>query len=143
MTVFSQIAVGSVILAICSGLHVAVLATTVRVLRAERPWLRKLSSGPKSLAMLSTGFAAVVLAHTIQVWIWAFSLLAVGALHTFESAIYFSLVTSTTVGYGDLTLGQDFRIFGAFAGVTGLLTFGLSAAILVGLFERLLPRGGL
>ena len=61
-------------------------------------------------------------------------------LDSFEDAIYFVLVTATTVGYGDLTLGTEYRIFGAFAGVTGLLTFGLSTAILVSLFEKLLRK---
>ena len=138
MSVSEQIILGSVILAVCSLIHVAILVTAIGLLRrmAERVshWTRIMRAG----ALLSTGFTAVVLAHTVQVWVWSFALLAVGALSTFENAIYFALVTSTTVGYGDLTLGESFRIFGAFVGVTGLLTFGLSTAILVGLFERLL-----
>jgi len=138
MSVSIQILLGSVILAICSFIHVAILVAAIGLLRrmAERlsHWKRLVLAG----ALLGIGFSAVVLAHTIQVWVWSFALLAVGALSTFENAIYFALVTSTTVGYGDLTLGESFRIFGAFVGVTGLLTFGLSTAILVGLFERLL-----
>jgi len=138
MSVSIQIIFGSVILSLCSLIHVAVLVTAIGLLRrlaaSVADWTRLQRAG----AMLGTGFSAVVLAHTLQVWIWSFALLLVGALPTFENAIYFALVTSTTVGYGDLTLGENFRIFGAFAGVTGLLTFGLSTAILVGLFERLL-----
>lgn len=138
MSVAIQIILGSAILALCSLVHVAILVAAIGLLRQMEErlshWPRLLRAG----ALLGIGFSAVVLAHTVQVWVWAFALLAVGALAAFENAIYFALVTSTTVGYGDLTLGENFRIFGAFVGVTGLLTFGLSTAILVGLFERLL-----
>ena len=52
-------------------------------------------------------------------------------------ALYFSLVTFTTLGYGDIVLGEGLRIFGAFASVTGLLAFGLSTAFLVALMTRM------
>ncbi len=140
MSVSVQIIFGSIVLSICSLIHVAVLVGAVGLLRRMAEpvshWARLL----RAAALLGVGFSAVVLAHTIQVWIWSFVFLAVGALPSFENAIYFALVTTTTVGYGDLTLGENFRILGAFAGVTGLLTFGLSTAILVGLFERLLSK---
>ncbi|GAA6192614.1 hypothetical protein NBRC116597_25350 [Phaeobacter sp. NW0010-22] len=61
-----------------------------------------------------------------------------------NSALYFSLVTYTSLGYGDIVLGPGLRIFGAFASVAGLLAFGLSTAYMVALMTRLfegkLPR---
>lgn len=84
--------------------------------------------------------AAIVASHTLQVWIWAGVLVALGALQELKTAIYFSLVTYTTLGYGDVLLEADFEIFGAMAAVTGLLTFGISTAILVALLGRVLPR---
>ena len=81
----------------------------------------------------------VLFAHTIQVWIWAGAFMALKVLPNISDAIYFSLVTYTTVGYGDVTVGGGFRIFGAMAAVTGLLNFGLSTAFLVGLFDRMMP----
>jgi hypothetical protein len=63
-----------------------------------------------------------------------------GAFSDLATALYFSLVTYTTLGYGDFVLGPDIRIFASFAAVTGLLTFGLSTAFLVGLIGRILPK---
>lgn len=94
----------------------------------------------KSFTMLSTAVGAIVLTHSIQVWMWAASFLVLGALNTLETALYFSLLTYTTLGYGDITLGADFRLFGGFAAVTGLLTFGISTAFLVGLISRMFPK---
>lgn len=56
---------------------------------------------------------------------------AIRAIASLEDAIYFALVTSTTLGYGDITLGSRWRLFGAMAAVNGLLTFGLSTAFLI------------
>jgi len=55
-----------------------------------------------------------------------------GALPDWNTAVYFSLVTYTTLGYGDVVLGPGLRIFAAFSAVTGLLGFGISTAFLVG-----------
>ncbi|MDA8747876.1 ion channel [Litoreibacter sp.] len=85
------------------------------------------------------GFGLIVFAHTLQVWLWAAWFLKSGALPDIEAALYFALVSYTTLGYGDIILGEDIRIFAAFSAVTGMLTFGLSTAFLVGLIGRLLP----
>jgi hypothetical protein len=82
--------------------------------------------------------AIAVLSHTIQIWALALVTLTVGALPSIAESTYFSLVTYTTFGYGDVTLAPEHRIFGAMGAVTGLLAFGLSTALLVGLFGRIL-----
>jgi hypothetical protein len=82
----------------------------------------------------------IVFSHTVQVWVWAYTLLWLDAFIEFYDALYFSLVTYTTVGYGDLTLPVEFRVFGAFGGVAGILCFGISTAFLVSLVGRVLPR---
>ena len=141
MSITGDILLGSAMLAVCALLYVAILAFAVGALQRLGDRMAGRGAGLRSLATLGLGFAAVVLAHTLQVWLWAFAVQATGTLAAFEDAFYFSLVTSTTVGYGDLTLGEGWRIFGAFAGVTGLLTFGLSTAVLVIIFERVLRAG--
>ena len=64
--------------------------------------------------------------------------MGVEVLQDWNSAVYFSLVSYTSLGYGDVVLGPGARIFGAFSSVTGLLSFGLSTAFLVALMTRLL-----
>ena len=136
-----QIVTGSLLLLICSALHIALLVSVIGFLgkmgrRSTRRALPTHWVFPTAIA-----FAVVILAHTIQVWIWAVSFIALSTLSDFSDALYFSLVTYTTVGYGDVTVGPDHRLYSAMAAVTGLLNFGLSTAFLVGLFTRLLPAG--
>lgn len=94
----------------------------------------------RTAVVTGAAFAMIVSSHTVQVWLWAYVLIYMGAFEFLYEALYFSLVTYTTVGYGDVVLPVQFRVFGAFGGVTGILCFGISTAFLVSLISRLLPR---
>lgn len=140
MTITTQIMFGSIVLGICSAIHIVILVWSVA-------WIKKTAqrfTGPRGnvrrAVLLGSAFASVVIAHTLQVWIWAVSVLILGALPDISQSIYFAMVTYTTVGYGDVTLDAGFNVFGAMAAVTGLLNFGLSTAFLVGLLGKMLPE---
>lgn len=135
----AQIFWGSLVLGICSAVHLALIVWWIGLLK---PYARRIATSSPVLRVvfpICGTFALLVLSHTIQVWIWAGSLIALAALPNFFDAIYFSLVTYTTLGYGDVTLTADFKIFGAMAAVTGLLNFGVSTALLVGVLSKALP----
>lgn len=76
-------------------------------------------------------------AHTIEIWLYAYGFLAVGALPDFESALYFSTASFTTLGYGDVVLDHRWRLLGAIEGANGLLLFGWSTAFLFSITGRL------
>lgn len=137
--IFTQIMLGSLGLGASSLVHIAVLLGGIMILRRINDRI-----GDKQLLrpilLTATALAAVVVAHTIPVWLWAAAILAIGALPTLDDAIYFSLVTYTTVGYGDVTLRPDARLFGAMAAVAGVLNFGLSTAFLVRFIDRMWPE---
>jgi Ion channel len=75
--------------------------------------------------------------HTIEIWLYAHAFLAVGALRDFEAALYFSTTSFTTLGYGDIVLDRQWRLFGAVEGANGLLLFGWSTAFLFSVTGRL------
>jgi len=139
MAIAIQIFWGSVILGICSVIHIAIIVWSVSLLRIIGPKLTRYSAKVRMGVMLSKAFGFVVFSHTIQVWVLAFSFVISNAIITIGDAIYFALTTYTTLGYGDIILDADFRVYGAMASVTGLLNIGLSTAYLAGLLARLLP----
>ncbi len=53
------------------------------------------------------------------------------------SALYFSAVTYTTTGYGDLLLPQEYRLVGAIEALTGILMCGWSTAFFVAVVTRM------
>jgi hypothetical protein len=56
---------------------------------------------------------------------------------SFEQALYFSTVTYSSIGYGDLVLPRQWRIFGAIEGPAGIMMIGLSTAYFVSLLTQL------
>lgn len=97
-------------------------------------------SKPPFVRKTIVGLIALVLwlmaGHSVGAWLWAATFKMVGAFEALEPALYFSLVTFTTLGYGDITLGPEWRLLAALAAANGLLVFGLSTAFLVEFLSR-------
>jgi hypothetical protein len=78
------------------------------------------------------------LAAYLESALWAGFYVMVDALPTFSEAVYFSLVTFTTLGYGDVTLGEEWRMLAALEAANGIMMFGWTTAIIVAVSHRLL-----
>jgi len=58
-----------------------------------------------------------------------------------EPALYFSMVTYTTLGSGDVTLEDQWRLLGSFEAANGIVMFGWTTALIVAAVHKLyLPR---
>jgi voltage-gated potassium channel Kch len=62
------------------------------------------------------------------------------ALPNFEEALYFSTVTFTTVGYGDVVLGREWRQLATFEAINGWVIFGWATALIIAVIQRLYFR---
>lgn len=135
-----QIILGSTLLAYCAVLHVGAVAFSI-------PLFRKLTvrmpaghrSPVKVVVFLLFSVFVLLAAHTVQIWTWAGVFVALGGFTDIETSFYFATVTYTTLGYGDVVLGPDLRIVATFCAITGLLTFGISTAFLIGVLTRTMP----
>ena len=74
--------------------------------------------------------------HMIEAALWAAFYYGSGALPTFLDALYFSICSYTTVGYGDVVLDPRWRILGAFESCIGVLMLGWSTGILFAMVSR-------
>jgi hypothetical protein len=68
----------------------------------------------------------LIVVHVFEISIWALYYVIGQAMPDVQSALYFSSVTYTTVGYGDLVLPVDWRMVGGIEALTGILMCGLS-----------------
>ena len=82
------------------------------------------------------------IAHVIVIWMWGWLYIHTGVSATWEEAIYFSLTTYTTLGFGDIVPPADWRLLTGASSANGLLLFGLSAAVLVDTTDRLRQKPG-
>ena len=85
------------------------IEATIWVLRlARRPAGAILSMIRRSHVYRLGGIVLLMLTgHMLQMLLWAVAYRAVGAIEDFEKAMYFSMVTFTTLGYGDVTLDKE------------------------------------
>ena len=94
--------------------------------------------------LIGTGLVLCLL-HALQIISWAAAYAWVVAPDTFVSmqdAIYFSFVTFTTLGYGDITLGGDRQVVSGIEALNGILLVGWSTALLVAILQRLWQSAG-
>ena len=64
------------------------------------------------------------------VTLWALLFVWRGEFTDLATAVYFSVVSVTTVGYGDITVSSHSRMLAGFAAADGFLIFGLDTAAL-------------
>lgn len=69
--------------------------------------------------------------HTIEAWIWAIFYWVFAGVNPLMQAIYFSTVTYTTLGYGDIVLTEEWQLLSSMQAVDGIIMFGWSTAFLV------------
>jgi hypothetical protein len=131
-----QIALGTVILIANAVVQAEMFNAFARRLEKVILWLRHRFRRFANTAAVVTGVLFIMLVHSVQVWIWATTFYAVGAFDTWEPALYFSLVSFSTVGFGDITLGPDWRLLSALTAANGFISFGWSTAYMVELVRR-------
>ena len=134
--IFWQLLIGSGVIALIVGIHAEMLnflsANLSRIIEVARRRLHRFANtGVIIVAMLF-----ILLTHTLEVWVWAIVLLATGAVDSLEPALYFALVSFTTVGFGDITLTPEWRLLSALIAANGFLLFGWSTAYMVELIRR-------
>ncbi|MDX2503356.1 MAG: potassium channel family protein [Gammaproteobacteria bacterium] len=72
----------------------------------------------------------------LEVLVWALTFITFNAIDHFEQALYFSMVTYTTLGYGDVLLDEHWRLLGSFAAANGIIMFGWTTAIVIAVVQK-------
>ena len=134
-----QFLVGFVVSLINIMIHALVTVGAVGIARSaglrnrERPRLHLIA------VMVGTA-AALMIAHTLEVLVWALTYGLVGAAPADSDLLYFAFVNYTTLGYGDITPVQAWRLTGPMTAMNGILMFGWSTAVLFEVLRRTLAR---
>jgi hypothetical protein len=81
-----------------------------------------------------------VLLHLVEIASWATMYVHSGAIGDAQTAAYFSAVTYTTVGYGDIVLPIEWRLDAGVEALTGILMCGWSTGFFFAIVNRLYER---
>lgn len=79
---------------------------------------------------------AILVLHELAIGAWAALYVATGAIPDWPTAFYFSEVTYTTTGYGDVVLPQQWRRLAGAEALTGILMSGMSTAFFFMVLNR-------
>jgi len=131
--------IGAALVAITVVIHALGTTVWLRYLGVkhaldDEPWTTR-----RSLVVLTSTVIVLIVLHTIEIGIWAIaylSLVTVAELETLESALYFSFVTFTTLGYGDITLAAPWRVLSGIEALNGIMLVGWTTAFLFAVVQR-------
>ena len=120
-----------------------IIHTVVTSIQADGVHSKRLSNWRSTSSIrchLLIAIGALMTAGTLflEILLWAWVYRHVGAIHSLEESLYFSGITFTTVGYGDVTLPKCWQLLSVGEAVNGVLMAGWSAAQLIFLVQRMM-----
>ena len=89
------------------------------------------------MILLLVAFSAIIILHMVEIGIWALFYYGCSLFQDFETALYFSTTSYTTIGFGDVVLPKAWRMLGGIEGVTGVLLCGLSTAFVFAIINAM------
>ena len=131
------LAVGVITFAFTIFVHVLPLGATVTIVRREKRLGLARVSFWSEFAIVALIILFSLVAHLIEIALWAAVFMICGEFHEFGMAYYHSAVNYTTLGYGDLIMSPKWRLLGPLEAANGILMFGVSTAMIFTLILRL------
>ncbi len=135
--IFTQIIYGSLLIIGTVFIQVAFISTLTHSLHMMGHWLAKPPVQIKTVFVLSAMVLWLVAGLSVSAGLWAWVYMLIGIFDNMEPALYFSIVTFSTLGYGDIVLDPQWRILGSLTAVNGLIIVGLNTAVLVEAIARI------
>lgn len=136
----AELALSTIMVLLTVTIHAAGLYLLARLLRLEEREETQEHIHPLSLR----GIAATIIVilglfalHGVEIWLYAFLYLAIGAVEGLREAIYFSTITYGAIGYSDAAMAERWRLVSAIEGINGIILIGWSTAFFVTLIARM------
>lgn len=119
---------------------VATLYWTSEVIKVEKKWQLNLTRF-RILRLLIFSFLLLTFLHIVQAVVWAAVIYLIPTIeadfNSFQEIIYYSLVTFTTLGYGDYTISSEWKIFSGIEAINGIMLIGWSTALMYSLIQNI------
>ena len=130
-----QILVG-VAVSVCNiAIHAMVMAAVIRVVHIAD----ESATSRQSLRLIAVMIATVsvlMAAHLGEVLVWSLAYAITSVASPGTDLIYFAFVNYTTLGYGDVTPVERWRLLGPMTAMNGVLLFGWSTAVIFEVLRR-------
>ena len=137
---FRQFLVGGGVSLVTISIHALVMTFVVSVARAMGTKQHSLSSPLVLMAVMIPTISVLMVAHTIEVFVWALAYLIFGAAPEGADLVYFAFVNYATLGYGDVLPVEHWRLLGPLTAMNGMLLYGWSTAVIFEVLRRTMVR---
>ena len=111
-----------------------------RLLRLEDSALRAHQLDYRAFGLLTSMALSLFALHALEIALFGFFYLEIGATRTVEEALYFSASSYATLGHPDVDFPAQWRLLGAIEGLVGFLLIGWSTAVFVTDMNKLLRK---
>lgn len=132
----NNILIGFLLIIITTLIHTVITVIVFRIIQKKH----KVHTPFRRLIHVDMVIMIIILGILLESAIWAQTYNYLGSIQQFEEALYFSLVTYSTLGYGDITLGENHRLVSAFEAANGVIMLGWSTAIVVAIIQRIYAK---
>src|ERR1044072_6532195 len=118
---FKELFVAFGIVAVCLLLHVVSIVLLADWMLDRRDKSKEQMGMLSYMILLLAAFTVIIILHMVEIGIWAGFYYANSLFQDLETALYFSITSYTTIGFGDVVLPRAWRLLGGIEGVTGVL----------------------
>ena len=125
----------ALVMAFCVMVHAVGMTAMLRKINRGPP-LAELHLWMQSWILIRIA-AALILLHLVEITAWALLYFSLGGTQELSTALYFSSVTYTTVGYGDVVLAREWYLSCGIEALTGILMCGWSTGFFFVLISRI------
>jgi hypothetical protein len=94
---------------------------------------------PHRVFLLVLSVVLLLMLHSVEATLWAVHYVHSSSLPDFATALYFSILSYATIGYGDVVLPAQERLVGAMEGMVGTMMAGWSVALIVATLQATNP----
>jgi len=137
VAILMPLAVGAIAVLCTIFIHALAVAATVNFVRREKRLGREGAGLWSNLGIVSLAMSFILVAHLIEMALWAVLFIICGEFKEFGIAYYFSAVNYTTLGYGDLIMSPSWKLLGPLEAADGTFMFGVSTAIIFAVIVRM------
>lgn len=132
MLLLAKLCIGAIMIAVTAVIH-AVMCDFVFVFieKHARGFATFFKKFWKIWALI-VSICMIGAAIMMDIWLWTmlFFFLEPEVLGDIETALYFTTITFTTVGFGDIVLPPEWRLLSSSTAINGMIIFGWSTAFI-------------
>ena|SRR5579864_6708200 len=115
-------------------------AIIIRVATSKHPLSLTRPSYGANFILRQVVAAIVLLAHLLNIGLWAGLFRLCGEFAELGSAYYHSAVNYSSLGHGDIVMSARWRLLGPLEAIDGIVMFGVSTALIFALMMRLIEQ---